>query len=88
MAFSRRDSYPGGISADFGPRANAFRPLAEKSHDDAASAVAQTEAHERLLAHLRQLEDTKARWFFFGVTTAYGILILVGSMAWWLRAHP
>lgn len=88
MAISRRDSYPGGMPADFGPRANAFHPLAEKGFDDTASAAAQAEAHEMYLDCQRLIEDIKARWFFYGIATAYGIAALVVGAALWLRVHP
>lgn len=91
MAFSRRDSrdrYHGGVPADFGPRANAFRPLTETSYDISASTAAQLEARDRMLAHQQQIEDTKARYFFYGVTTAYAVVAVVGALALWLRMHP
>jgi hypothetical protein len=90
MAFSRRDSYPGGLPADFGPRANAFHPLAEKYFDDAAMAAeqAQAEAHELYLSCQQKIEDVKARYFFYGIATAFGIMALVVGAVLWLRVHP
>lgn len=91
MAFSRRDSrdsYPGGVPADFGPRANRFRPLTETAYDVSAATAMQTEAHERMLAHQQQIEDVKARYFFYGVTTAYAVVAIVGALAWLLRTYP
>lgn len=87
MAFSRRDSYPGGVPADFGPRANAFHPLTEKDFDDTASAEAQAEAREMYLDCQRLIEDIKARYFFYGFATTALIGLVVGSLTWWLRVH-